>query len=316
MSTSAFRPVEVGTAVGLAVAIEIGIGVLLAVAGSGSSLQAIDDVPPSVVPIEVTPVIEDVPLLKYGSKRNENQLPDMWRKPKPKPRYEDKSAPAVNADKNPTTLPTNEVAKSNERPAPTDAELAKKVDEIQPEEPLEKTPDPNLPEEGDTDGVVGGTEKDPLKAFIIDQYKAKLIAWFKQGFSPLEGSDFCGITVLISAHAGADRVVQSFSIAQSSGNAAFDERVRKHLQSKVGQQLPPPPPKYPELAESTINPRFSGENAACKGGSKKAPAKDSPDETPNEPSPDSPAPELRAPEPKPEPAPDLAPKAEPSPDEP
>lgn len=306
MSASAFKPTELGAAIGLAFIIEAAIGAMLALAGAGTALSAHEDPPPPVVPIQITPVIEDLPMLKLGSKRNENQLPDMWRKPKPKPRYEDKSAPSPVADKNPATLPTNELAKSNEKPPPPDAELAKEVDENLPED-LEKTPDPNMPEEGAADGIKGGTETDPLKAFIMDQYKAKLIAWFKAGFDPPDGKEFCGISVLIAARAGNDRVVQSFSIAASSGNAALDERVRKHLQSKVGQQLPPPPPKYPEFAESTVSPRFSGENSACKDSPVKNKPSESPSEEPKDPGeapvPGAPAPEAPAPE-APAPAPD------------
>jgi TonB C terminal len=298
VSTGEFKSSELGVAIGLAVAIELAIGTLLGLAGAGAALTAHEEPPPPVIPIQITPVIEELPTLKYGSKRNENQLPDMWRKPKPKPRYEDKSAASPVADKNPATLPTTELAKSDDKLPPPDAELAKEVDQI-PED-LENTPDPNLPEEGAADGVVGGQETDPLKAFIMDQYKAKLIAWFKQGFDPPDGKEFCGITVLVAARVGSDRVVQGFNVSQSSGNAAFDERVRKHLQSKVGGQLPPPPPKYPEFAESTVSPRFSGENSACKD----SPVKNKPSSAPDEgskdpgeaPAPEAPAPEAPAPE--------------------
>jgi hypothetical protein len=294
MHISSFKPTEFGIAIGSALCVEAGIAVMLMLAGAGTALSSHEQPPPPVMPIQITPVIEDVPLLKLGSKRAENQLPDMWRKPKPKPRYEDKSAASPVADKNPAALPTNEMAKSDERPAPEDAELAKKVDEMIPDEtdPV----DPNLPEEGAADGIAEGTETDPLKAFVIDQYKAKLIAWFKQGFDSPDGAEYCDISALVSAHVGADRVVQSFTLT-SSGNPAFDAKVRAHLQRKVGQQLPPPPPKYPELAESTVHPRFSGENSACKDSKSKKPAKAAPSPEPDSPSePEAPqAPE--APEP-------------------
>jgi len=32
----------------------------------------------------------------------------------------------------------------------------------------------------------------------------------------------------------------------------------------VGQQLPPPPPLYPDILGSTVHPSFSGANAPCK----------------------------------------------------
>ena len=66
-----------------------------------------------------------------------------------------------------------------------------------------------------------------------------------------------------------DRTVTGYSM-QPSGNAAFDAKVRAHMDTKVGRQLPPPPPKYPELGENIVRPKFGGENAACKKGGSKA----------------------------------------------
>lgn len=262
MTTDVFRPTEFGMAFGLALGVELGLVVLLMTAGAGTALTPKEEPIPREIPIAVTPVIEDLPLLKLGSKVREQALPDMWRKPTPKKRYEDKSAPSPHADKNPETLPTNELAKSRETPAPTDAELAKRVDEDIIEE--EDTKAPNMREDGHEDGVVGGTETDPLKAFVIDQYKAKLIAWFKAGFNAPIGEEYCDITTLITAAMGADRTVKGFNLAQPSGNATFDAKVRAHMETKVGRQVPPPPPKYPELAESVLRPKFSGENSSCK----------------------------------------------------
>lgn len=280
-------------AVGFAVVVEVALVVLLMMAGSGSALSSETAAPPKEIPIAVTPVIEDLPLLKYGSPPKEQALPDMWRKPKPKKRYEDKSAPSVSADKQPEALPTNQVAKSDETPAPEDAELAKKVDEDIVEE--EQTDDPNLAEEGHADGVIGGTEVDALKAFVISQYKAKLISWFKQGFAAPQGAEYCDISTLVIVSVAGDRTVTSYSL-QSSGNATFDAKVRAHMDRKVGQKVPPPPPKHPELGESILKPRFSGENSACKNKSRaKAPlpddATDEPAPTPREPEPSELAPE-------------------------
>ncbi len=309
MTTSVFSPSEVSLALGGAIVVEVALVALLMVAGAGTALSSQDVAPPPDVPIEVTPVIEDMPLLKLGSK-SESQLPDMWRKPTPKKRYEDKSAPSTKADKDvPEELPTNELAKSDETPAPEDAELAKKVDEDILEDP-EPEDAPNLAEEGESDGVVGGTETDPLKAFVIDQYKAKLIAWFKRGFSAPQGQEYCDLFVRVSANVSADRTVMSFTMVPS-GNANFDAKVRAHMDGKVGKQLPPPPPKYPELSESIVRPKFGGENSACKKGSSKtpsstnegsaddesrAPENEPPNNAPSEPSPSPDAPSLEPPE--------------------
>lgn len=289
MSTNVFKSSDLGLAFGFAAVVEAGLVVLLMLAGSGTALSSEQARAPREIPIAVTPVVEDLPLLKYGKPEREQALPDMWRKPKPKKRYEDKSAPSVSADKNPTTLPTNEVAKRDETPAPEDAEIAKKVDEDIVEE--ETTDDPNPNEEGHVDGVIGGTEVDALKAFVISQYKAKLISWFKQGFVAPQGAEFCDITALVVVSVAGDRTVTSYSL-QSSGNSTFDAKVRAHMDRKVGQKVPPPPPKHPELGEKILKPRFSGENSACKNKSRaKTPQPDDADDsTPPAPVPNEPAP--------------------------
>jgi hypothetical protein len=35
------------------------------------------------------------------------------------------------------------------------------------------------------------------------------------------------------------------------------------MDNAVGQELPPPPPLYPDILGSTVTPRFSGANAQC-----------------------------------------------------
>jgi hypothetical protein len=191
-SLPAFSSSEWTVAVTLALLTEGAMAVLLATAGAAGSIKPEEEKQAPEVPIQVLPVIDDLPLLKLGSKR-ESQLPDMWRKPKPKRRYEDKSAPAVDAKKELEKLPENEVAKGKELAAPEDAELAKKVDEDIPDE--EDPEAAKLPNEGAEDGVKDGTEIDPLKAFVVSQYRVKIIAWFKAGFT-LPDMDEAGVARL------------------------------------------------------------------------------------------------------------------------
>jgi hypothetical protein len=54
------------------------------------------------------------------------------------------------------------------------------------------------------------------------------------------------------AHVDAEGTVTAYEIRAPSGNAAYDDRVRAHMDAKVGQQVPPPPPNYPELRESNL----------------------------------------------------------------
>lgn len=275
-SVPAFSSGEWMAAIVFALITEAILGVILVTAGAAGSIKPEEENAELETPIQVLPVIDDVPLLKLGSKK-ESQLPQMWRKPKPKRRYEDKSAPAVDAKKELDKLPENEVAKGKEVAAPEDAELAKKVDEDIPEEENpEETPQPN---EGAEDGVKEGTETDPLKAFVVSQYRMKIIAWFKAGFvlPEMDEATMCGLLTRVRATVGSDRSVTGYTL-QPSGNAAFDARVRSHMDKKVGQPLPPPPPNYNDILESIVTPTFSGETKGCKNKkpSAAAPGGDSP----------------------------------------
>jgi hypothetical protein len=265
MRAAVFSPGEWTLALVFALSTELIVAALFVMAGRSGSIHAAEEVLPQEVPIEVLPVLEDAPLLKLGSKRRENQLPDMWRKPKPQKRYEDKSAPTKDAAKQLEKLPENEVAKGREAPAPEDAELAKEVDEDIPEE--EKPEDANLPQEGGEDGVKEGTETDPLKALVVSQYRVKLQAWFRQGFvyptSEIPIEVLCQLHLLINVSVGGERLVASYSLTGSSGNAIFDARVKAHMDRKVGQTLPPPPPNYPDILPPVLTTNFSGKTDKC-----------------------------------------------------
>jgi hypothetical protein len=248
------------------VAVEVGIFGVFAWHVELHSLDSQTPPKPPEMAIAVQPVIDDVPLLKLGSKPQKYKLPEMWKKPDPVKRYEDKSAPTVDAQKNPEKLPENEVAQADEAPAPEDAELAKEVDEDIPEVD-EKKEEPNLQEEGAADGVREGTETDPLKAFVISQYRIKIIGWFKAGFSPpsqIDCETAAGLRTKVVAQIGSDRSVVSYTLSSASGNAIFDSRVSSHMDRKKGQQLPPPPPNYADILDSVVNLNFSGELPNCK----------------------------------------------------
>jgi hypothetical protein len=126
---------------------------------------------------------------------------------------------------------------------------------------------PSSTERGGEDGVKEGTETDPLKARAVDQYSAKLIAWFRQGFSApvdeIECETLVGLEAKVTARIGPNREVLSYTM-KSSGNQIFDERVRAAMEMHVGQSVPPPPPNYPHLLEPTVFPTFQGKNERCK----------------------------------------------------
>lgn len=259
-----FRRTEVVVALVVALTIEFGIYLAFAATVELRSLKTNRPQPPEEVPVAVLPVLDELPLLKQGSKKKA-QLPDIWRKPIKKTRYEDKSAPSVHAKKKLKELPTNEVAVGDEKAAPEDAELAKKVDNQVEDD--ENAKDPKFAEEGAADGEKEGTEVDPLKAFVLDQYRKKLVAWFKRGFVFPQVP--CDVVVRVSATILPDRSVGGFTVVALSRNNVFDTRVRSHMQKKVGQTVPPPPPNYREFLGERLPLRFKPESSQCQKSSKK-----------------------------------------------
>lgn len=296
---ASFKSSEIGIAAGFAMLVEGAIAALLIWANASSSLTAEKEAEVKETPIEVQPVLDELPLLKQGSKQKA-KLPEMWRKPKPRPRYEDKTAASTKAEKTlDKPVEKKELQKADKEVPPDEkAELAKKVEEQLTEEPDQK--EAKLSEEGAEDGDKDGTETDPLKAFVLDQYRKKVQAWFKAGFSP--PADACEASLSITANLSSDRTVTGFSVGGASGNSGFDERVKNHMQTKVGNQVPPPPPSHPDILNMSISLRFSGETSACKSGRSKAPSGDSPDKQPGTVEDKAEAP-AEKPEPVPEPAP-------------
>ena len=209
--------------------------------------------------IAVTPVLDELPLLKKGGKRVKTKLPDMWKKkPKPKKRYEAKSAPTPKADKTPDAIPSTDPIKSDDKkpPPPPDAAVAKQVDDDIPD--TEEEDEPNVDEEGAPDGVEEGTETDPLKARAVSLYRLKLISWLKQGFNPPTNIPCEALTSLaasVSAQIGPDKTVLSYSF-NGSGNGAYDASVKNVMESKVGKQVPPPPPNYPDVLPPSLAASF------------------------------------------------------------
>lgn len=293
---AAFNSREIGVAAGFALLVEATIAGLLIFADASKSLVPEKEPEVKEVPIAVQPVLDDLPILKQGVPVK-SKLPEMWRKPKPRPRYEDKTAASTKAEKTLEKPVEKELQKASKEVPPDDkAELAKKVEEQLEEQPDEKPAKSN--ELGAEDGDKDGTEVDPLKAFVLDQYRKRLTAWFKAGFS---ASDACDASVSVAALIGSDGTVTSFSVNGSSGNAAFDSRVQSHMQGKVGNQIPPPPPGYTGTI-SNLSLRFSGDNKSC--GKAKAPSGSEPatDKRDNEEPADKPS-AVEAPAPAEAPAP-------------
>ena len=266
MRGRAFSPGEIAGAVSIATLIQAGLVALLLLAHAAGGFVPRPEPPKVEMTIAVKPML-DLPLLKQGGKPRPNKLPEMWKPPQQIKRFEQKSAPTPLAAKTPDAIPETKVAKVEEKPPPPDAPVAKHVDETLPEVEREEEDEPNVPEEGAVDGVQDGTEADPLKARAVDLYRVKLINWFKQGFSPPNDEIDCetlkGLEAKVTAHIGPDRTITNYDMVPS-GNAIFDARVRRAMEGRMGQAVPPPPPNYPNILPPAANPTFLGKNEKCK----------------------------------------------------
>ena len=257
---------EVGLACAIAFGMQVAFFGLLIWAGeSDAEIKEKVEEKPDLVPIAVQPVLDDLPLLKLGSKKDKMKpkLPDIWKKAAPIKRYEERSAPSADAKDSTEKLPTSELADKDHEAPPEDAELAKEVNEKL--EDAEVTKQPEMQEEGAADGVKEGTETDPLKARVLDQYKAKIAAWFNARFKPPVDSVPCEelkkLRASVSVQVGGDRSVTGFTVTSPSGNSTFDAKVESTMRNLVGQELPPPPPLYPDILGTVVYPRLSGQNA-------------------------------------------------------
>jgi outer membrane biosynthesis protein TonB len=265
MRGAAFSPGEVFGAVTLSSLVQAGVVALL-VFGRGAHPPTVEP-EPEMIAVAVKPVIEDesLPILKKG-KPNPPKPPPEPPKPPPKEEFDNVSAPAPVAPPTPPPKPPPPVAKPEEKPPTPEAPpVVKKV--ARPPLVVEREEDPNAEDEGAEEGAVGGTEKDPLKARAISLYQQKLIAWFQRGFIPPLDAIPCPtlvtLKVKVVATIGPDRVVTAYTVTGTSGNSIFDARVRERMDKTIGQEVPPPPPNYPDLAEARVFPAFTGKDS-CK----------------------------------------------------
>ncbi len=262
---------EVGVAVAAASMIQAFFFILLIAAGKPRvEIRAKDEVLPRELPMAVKPVLDDAPLLKLGGKKVKPKLPEMWKKldPIPAQRFEEKSAPSDKAKDDPKAAPTSSVAVGDAAAPPPDADLAKQVDPaLQDLDAAVAAKDPEVEGPGAKDGVKEGTETDPLKARAVDQYRMKVLGWFNSRFKQPVGQIPCDelhkLSASVSANVSSDGTVTGYSMTRPSGNATFDAKVRATMDGIVGQQLPPPPPLYPGILGSTVQPTFSGKGAKC-----------------------------------------------------
>ncbi|HEX4338573.1 MAG TPA: TonB C-terminal domain-containing protein [Polyangiaceae bacterium] len=263
----AFLPSELVIAAGLAVIVEASLAILIATAQNQTHIRAHEDAPAAPIPIEVKPVLDDVPLLKLGSKKMRAKLPDMWMKKPPVKKYEAASAPSPKAEATKEKIPDTPLVKPNKEAPPPDAAIVKKVDEMIhiPDAGHPKPVTQNLPTEGSEDGVKEGTEADPLKAFAVGQYRSKISAWFNARFHPKDKvpcDELKKLRASVTANITGERTVSGYSISKMSGNETFDGLVKATMDGIVssGAELPPPPPNYTDILGATLAVGFHTSN--------------------------------------------------------
>jgi hypothetical protein len=251
-SIRTFTQRELWLAVLLAAGIECGFFAVLIMAGANrGKVHEVESPAPSEVPIKVNPVLDDVPLLKLGGKRMRPKLPELWKKNPPIQRYEAASAPSPMASMTPEAIPSSPlVRKDAGPPPPPDAAVVKQVDQVLVDAGPPAKQTPQVEGEGSPDGIKGGTETDPLKARAVGQYTQLIIAWFNARFRQpdIECETLKTLRSVVAPTLGPDRTITAFSVVRPSGNATFDERIKSTMSSIVGQQIPPPPPLYPDIA--------------------------------------------------------------------
>jgi len=258
-AVAAFATGELIVAFTMAFAIEILFFAVLVRAGSTAHIDEERIAEAKPIPIAVKPVLDDTPLLKLGGKKVRAKLPDMWKKQAPIKRFKARSAPSPDAEDSVDAIPKSEVATGDAGVPPPDAEVAKEVDEDI--EQMDASPDveSNVEGEGSPDGVKEGTETDPLKARAVSLYRAKLINWFNRRWrvpTQIPCQDLVKLSASVVANVGGDRSVVAYTLTSASGNADFDASVRAAMDGTVGQQLPPPPPNYPDILGGTVATNF------------------------------------------------------------
>lgn len=266
-----FSGVEVAAAFCVATLIQSAFFVLLVAAGKSELEVAAKEVQVArELPISVKPVLDDAPLLKLGGKKVRPKLPEKWKKLAPIPiqRFEDKSAPSPKAPDTPEAAPTSPLATGDAAAPPPDAEVAKQVDvPLTDLDAAVAQKDPDLEGPGSPDGVKEGTEADPLKARAVSLYRVKIIGWFNARFKVPVGQIPCDqlkkLSSKVVASVSSDGTVTGFSVTSASGNSIFDGRVQSAMQGSVGQQVPPPPPMYPEVLPPSISLNFTGSSQKC-----------------------------------------------------
>lgn len=246
---SDYRTEEVLAASFIAASIPVWIFILIGISRLGVQAEGVQiekgDVEQAV---EVTPMIDyDHPVLKGGGKKV--KLPDAWAPP-PEPRREAAVA-SPDAKDDPGAIPDPNLPVYDGGTAPNpDGGTTTDPDASMNPPTGEGGGSPDGGEsggdgDGGSPGSKDGNTDDRLLARAARLYRGRLTSFFKAGFrcpKLPEGAQKCSPTGSASI---SGLTVTSVSF-QGCGVAEIDAAARAALQSKQGQQIPPPPEEYKE----------------------------------------------------------------------
>ncbi len=255
-----FQGLELGLAAFVAVAAQVAFVALLSASEPTTVTADISDENSKPMSVAITPVVDEAPLLKLGSKKKA-VLPDMWQKPKPVPvktKQKEVDNPAtISSSADPNAKPPPDAGPVEAGVLAVDAAEVAKTD--QP--PLDDAgPAPAMTNTGSAAGDKNGTEEDELKGEARDRYKQELSAWFSARFNIKGKVPFDELKSLVGravVSISPDRKVTAFTTTPS-GNAVFDAELQKCLSGiqASGALVPAPPPMYPDLLKGSASLKF------------------------------------------------------------
>lgn len=242
-------------ALGLAAAVQVGTVLLFRLGEPKPVIVDLSDDNAKPVSVAITPIPDDLPLLKLGGKTG--KLPDMWMKPK-----------AAQQKKTAGDQPSTKADKEHAEKTSGDAGVANDASSLDPIVGDAAT-DPNAASSGNPAGSDAGKEIDPAKAHAVDLYRAQLNAWFSGHFNirgkvPFDKLKTLKATVVVTVTS--DRKVSGYDVVGGSGDDVFDDQLYRDLArvQASGAVLPAPPESYPDILGQTLRLSFScKDKSAC-----------------------------------------------------
>jgi hypothetical protein len=196
----------------------------------------------------------DSPILKGGNKKV--KLPKEWEvAPRPVPR-QDSAVVSPNAKDDPDAIPgPKPIYDGGTAPDPDGSTTSDRDAEVSPEHGEGGGKPGDLPGgegAGGTPGSPNGNTTDRARVRAAQMYQGRLVSFFKAGFRcpPLpEGAPKCSPSGSVTISGGLIVTSTSFS---PCGVPEIDSAAQAVLNSKRGQQVPPPPADYPDLQVSSL----------------------------------------------------------------